>query len=107
MHRKAIRYKDTWAAPGSELFAALEAGDSKKAHTIYINCEARLRMEQLWTQGYTDVPKDVLDLMNFEVAPKPEPCYSLCSLGVGCDEVGMCYAEAHGEPSQCGAKTIS
>lgn len=24
-----------------------------------------------------------------------------CSLGVGCDEVGICYAEAHGVPENC------
>lgn len=24
-----------------------------------------------------------------------------CSMGVGCDEVGVCYAEAHGEPDRC------
>lgn len=25
-----------------------------------------------------------------------------CTLGVGCDEVGQCYASAHGEPDRCG-----
>lgn len=25
-----------------------------------------------------------------------------CTLGVGCDEYGVCYAEAHGEPDRCG-----
>ena len=25
-----------------------------------------------------------------------------CTRGVGCDETGMCYAAAHGDPSQCG-----
>lgn len=25
-----------------------------------------------------------------------------CSLGVGCDEGGRCYAEAMGEPKRCG-----
>lgn len=25
-----------------------------------------------------------------------------CTLGVGCDDYGICYADAHGEPSQCG-----
>ena len=24
-----------------------------------------------------------------------------CTLGVGCDEYGICYAEAHGQPEQC------
>jgi len=24
-----------------------------------------------------------------------------CSMGVGCDQHGVCYAEAHGQPEQC------
>lgn len=24
-----------------------------------------------------------------------------CTMGVGCDEYGVCYAEAHGEPERC------
>lgn len=24
-----------------------------------------------------------------------------CTLGVGCDEAGVCYADAHGQPEQC------
>ena len=24
-----------------------------------------------------------------------------CSMGVGCDEYGVCYAEAHGRPEMC------
>lgn len=27
---------------------------------------------------------------------------SRCTLGVGCDEAGVCYANAHGKPEQCG-----
>lgn len=25
-----------------------------------------------------------------------------CTLGVGCDETGICYADAHDQPEQCG-----
>lgn len=25
-----------------------------------------------------------------------------CNMGVGCDEYGVCYADAHGEPERCG-----
>lgn len=28
-----------------------------------------------------------------------------CTMGVGCDEVGVCYAAAHGEPERCGRET--
>lgn len=24
-----------------------------------------------------------------------------CTLGVGCDEAGVCYAAAHGQPGRC------
>lgn len=27
-----------------------------------------------------------------------------CTLGVGCDEAGVCFAEAHGDHDQCGRK---
>ncbi len=30
---------------------------------------------------------------------------SSCSLGVGCGTSGVCYAEHHGMPEQCGRKT--
>lgn len=26
----------------------------------------------------------------------------ICTLGVGCDETGVCYAQAHGHPEKCG-----
>lgn len=26
-----------------------------------------------------------------------------CNLGVGCDEAGVCFAQARGEPNRCGA----
>jgi len=25
----------------------------------------------------------------------------ICDMGVGCEQVGICYAEAHGEPWRC------
>lgn len=50
MHVKAKPYRDTWAAPGSQLFEALEAGDAKKAAEIYEECEweARKLLEKCW-----------------------------------------------------------
>lgn len=29
-----------------------------------------------------------------------------CTLGVGCDETGICYAVAHGQPEQCPCRNI-
>jgi hypothetical protein len=45
-HATCKRFKDTWAAPGSQLYAALEDGDRKKAAAIYDECEKRLAQEQ-------------------------------------------------------------
>lgn len=28
-----------------------------------------------------------------------------CTMGVGCEEYGVCYAEAHGEPDRCPVPT--
>jgi hypothetical protein len=47
------------------------------------------------------------DILNGFAAPMPKPemlprgAIQPCSLGVGCDETGVCYAEAHGRPEQC------
>jgi hypothetical protein len=45
-HAVCKRFKDTWAAPGSQLYAALEDDDRKKASAIYYECEKRLAIEQ-------------------------------------------------------------
>lgn len=39
MNRRALPYRDTHAAPGSQLHAALEAGDKALAERIYQQCE--------------------------------------------------------------------
>lgn len=39
MNHRSIRYRDTWAAPGSQLHAAIEDGDTKRAEAIYRQCE--------------------------------------------------------------------
>lgn len=31
-----------------------------------------------------------------------EPKVNCCDMGVGCNERGSCFAEAHGEPWRCG-----
>jgi hypothetical protein len=36
---KCKRYRDVWVAPGTQMFEALEAGDTKKAAQIYEQCE--------------------------------------------------------------------
>ena len=38
-NRKLIPYKDTFAAPGSELYKALQDKNEKKAAQIYNECE--------------------------------------------------------------------
>jgi hypothetical protein len=37
--KKCLPFKDTWAAPNSELYAALELKDNQKAAMIYERCE--------------------------------------------------------------------
>ncbi|MFW6855309.1 hypothetical protein ACODYM_28880 [Burkholderia gladioli] len=39
MHRNAIKFKDTWAAPGSQLHQALVDQNLKLAERIYRQCE--------------------------------------------------------------------
>jgi hypothetical protein len=39
MNKRSIRYRDTWAAPGSQLHAALTDGNKKLAESIYTQCE--------------------------------------------------------------------
>lgn len=34
--------------------------------------------------------------------PAPAPVHP-CTMGVGCEEAGVCYASANGQPEQCGA----
>lgn len=47
MNSKSIRYRDTYAAPGSQLFEALEAGQTRKANAIYLSCEyQRIALER-------------------------------------------------------------
>ena len=46
MNSRSIRYRDTWAAPGSQLFEALESGDRAKADQIYIKCEIDRRIAE-------------------------------------------------------------
>jgi hypothetical protein len=43
MHRKSLPYKDTWAAPGSQLYLALENNNMGLAKAIYEQCEAEAR----------------------------------------------------------------
>lgn len=36
----------------------------------------------------------------------PRPKAAPCSMGVGCDEAGVCYAAAHGRPEMCPREEI-
>lgn len=42
-HEICLPYKDLWAAPGSELYAALEAKDFEKAKRLYEEGEEKRR----------------------------------------------------------------
>jgi dihydrodipicolinate synthase/N-acetylneuraminate lyase len=38
-HKACLPYKDTWAAPNSDLYRALDEKDFEKAKRIYERCE--------------------------------------------------------------------
>jgi hypothetical protein len=41
-------------------------------------------------------------LAEHDAQPAPAPVHP-CTMGVGCEEAGVCYASANGQPEQCGA----
>jgi hypothetical protein len=58
-HRVCLKYKDTWAAPGSKLYDALQDRDYKKAEAIYKECEReyqrhRVTAERIVSPGGRD-----------------------------------------------------
>lgn len=46
MSTKYLRYRDVLVARGSDLYAALEAGNTKLAERIYKECEAKYRKDK-------------------------------------------------------------
>lgn len=55
MNKYSVKYRDTWAAPGSQLFEALMANDMQRAERIYRECEAeRVRLEGRVWQTHND-----------------------------------------------------
>lgn len=57
----------------------------------------RLRREYL-REAVAHVPSAFAAIIERARASLNKPC----TLGVGCDEYGTCYAAAHGEPDRCG-----
>ena len=47
MHRKAIKFRDVWVAPGSECYEALQNGQTIKATEIVMRCERERLQQQL------------------------------------------------------------
>lgn len=58
-----------------------------------------------WTDGvcWSVNEDEVASIPPTHWKPLPEVPMARCSLGVGCDEAGVCYAAAHGKPEMCGA----
>lgn len=50
---------------------------------------------------------DVLALMRGRAQNEEPRVRHSCNMGVGCEEAGVCYAAAHGEPDRCGQPEIS
>lgn len=55
---------------------------------------------------YTAAFNAALDMVARDVAPFLVSGEA-CTLGVGCEQYGVCYAEAHGQPDQCGRAAAS
>jgi hypothetical protein len=52
MSKQTIKYKDTKVAPGTQLYAAIEAGDTKAAEKIYKECHKEWRkhnLKRIWS----------------------------------------------------------
>jgi hypothetical protein len=54
MNSKSKKFKDTYAAPGSSLYKALEEGDQKKAAQIYKETGDRMRTLSPQNKSKTD-----------------------------------------------------
>jgi len=52
---RGIKYKDTTAAPGSKLYAALEVKDLKLAEKLYNECEKEYR--KWWPKANVKIPE--------------------------------------------------
>jgi hypothetical protein len=59
---KGRRYKDEFVASGTDMFAALEAGDMKKAEALYQ--EAKKELFKWW-------PEDKRHLLNWKIGSIP------------------------------------
>lgn len=55
--------------------------------------------------GTVNSPLATLDDLENEAAEESDagwnPDIRNCSMGVGCDEAGICYADAHDQPERC------
>lgn len=54
----------------------------------------RLQTRQAMLEGEVERAHD-------RAASEPPRRGRPCPMGVGCDEAGVCYAEAHGKPEEC------
>ena len=50
---------------------------------------------------------DVLALFRGRAMDEEPRVQHTCNMGVGCEESGVCYAVAHGEPDRCGRAEVS
>jgi hypothetical protein len=66
--------------------------------------EARRLGEQLWRNQVMPRSTDSFDRYLAQAAEAEAKGSKPCTMGVGCQEAGVCYASAMGEPNRCDAK---
>jgi hypothetical protein len=79
MNKNAIRYRDVMVAPGSQLFEAIQAGDTQRAAQIYKRCE-----DEAIALQYGITVADLEHYRNQERRPPGVPvsftCVKVCSI---------------------------
>ncbi len=76
------------------------AGDVREALLASLAKRSVGTMDPPWTAAFNAA----LDMVARNLAPFLKPGqdeHGMCNMGVGCDEAGVCYAAANGDPAQC------
>jgi len=86
-----------FAAPSPK--ECVEAAAALREYAAMLDAEPVAIVEK-YAGSFKDVVEAIAaNVYNRAFNTAPEPV--ACNLGVGCDEAGVCYAEAHGHPEQC------
>ena len=59
----------------------------------------------VYASAYDQVQRRLNEMIEEAVNRPANEQLTSCTMGIGCDETGVCYAEAHGQPERCGRKS--